>query len=191
MLVTVSHKAPCLGECNPPQAILSEIYGPDGLGPTRSHCLLSRPLSGWYSGSGFLCSDGLNLNNPPLKGFIIQGYTTKPLHRNCGQYSQDASQVPPWKMELGIVRKSEWSLGWAPGTRGQELAYLIPEFSVANSEESKNSIFEHILIHHYEYLFDEVAGWNMLILMIDFIYKCFILNVYMYGLHLYPCPGPH
>ena len=57
-----------------------------------------------------------------------------------------------------VKKKGEQTLGWAPGTRGQELAYLIPEFSITNSEESKNSRFERVLLHHYEYTFDKIGG---------------------------------
>lgn len=33
-------------------------------------------------------------------------------------------------------RKSGWTIGWVPGARDRERAYLIPEFSIISSEES-------------------------------------------------------
>lgn len=35
-----------------------------------------------------------------------------------------------------MVRKGEWTIGWVPGARDWERAYLIPEFSIISSEES-------------------------------------------------------
>lgn len=138
-------RSPWLVGRKSPHGWKPEDCGADGDVPTRNLCLFPRPT--WI---------------PEILDFSAQMvwiwtvFSPKFYHARLYHKASLQTLWTVWSPTVGYGTGN----GKTGKAGGQQQTYLILEFSITNSKFN-NSIFEHVLLSLYKYIFYKVGGCNM------------------------------